>query len=65
MKKLNVPRALLFGAIAFLLMTIFWRAIGSLLSTQTAFEAWSFHTARKIVTIGFTAIAFVGGLKCE
>lgn len=62
-KKLNVPKALLFGAIAFLLMTIFWRAIGSLLSTQTAYGAWCFNMTRKIVTLGFTAVAFLGGLK--
>ena len=62
-KKPNYKKAILLGAAAFVLMTLFWRFLGNLRSPQDAFMSWAWDVARKLTTWGFAAMAFIGGLK--
>ena len=62
-KKLNFVRAIIFGAVAFVLMSLFWKFIGSLRSPQDAFMAWAWDVARKLTTWGLAILSFIGGLK--
>jgi small-conductance mechanosensitive channel len=61
-KKPNFVKAIVFGAVAFVLMTLFWRFLGNLVSPQTGYLAWARTLVRKLTTLGFTIIAFFGGL---
>ena len=62
-KKMNFVKAIVFGAVAFVLMTLFWRFLGNLVGIQTGYLAWSWNLVRKLTTLGFTIIAFFGGLE--
>jgi hypothetical protein len=64
-KKLNVSRALIMGAVAYVLMTLFWRFIVGHTGIQTGYEAWALNFVRKITIFGLTAFAFIGGFRCE
>ena len=62
-KKPNFIKAIIFGAVAFVLMTLFWRFLGNLIGTQAGYLGWSWNLVRKLTTLGFTIIAFLGGLE--
>ena len=62
-KKPNLIKAIIFGAVAFVIMTLFWRFLGNLIGSQVAYLAWSWNLVRKLTTLGFTIIAFFGGLE--
>jgi len=62
-KKMNFVKAIVFGAVAFVLMTLFWRFLGNLVGTQVGYMAWSWNLVRKLTTLGLTIIAFFGGLE--
>jgi len=62
-KKPNFVKAIVFGAVACVLMSLFWRFMGNLVGSQTGYLAWAWTLVRKITTLGFTAMAFFGGLK--
>jgi len=62
-KKPNYVKAVVLAAIAFVLMTLFWRFLGSLVGTQTGYLSWAWTAVRKLTTLGFTVLAFFGGLE--
>jgi len=62
-KKPNFIKAIVFGAIAFILMSLFWKFLGSLTGHQPVFMAWAWNVARKLTTWGFAILAFIGGLE--
>jgi len=62
-KKLNFIRAIIFALAAFILITLFWRFLGNLAGHQTGYLAWAWTAVRKITTLGFSAMAFFGGLE--
>jgi hypothetical protein len=62
-KKPDLIKAIIFAVCAFVLMTLFWRFLGNLIGAQFGYLAWSLNLVRKLTTLGFTIIAFFGGLK--
>lgn len=62
-KKPNFVKAIIFGAVAFVLMTLFWRFLGNLIGAQAGYLGWSWNLVRKLTTVGLTIIAFFGGLE--
>ena len=62
-KKPNFIKAIIFGAVAFIFMTYFWKFLGNLVSPQFGYLAWAWTAVRKITTLGATVLAFFGGLE--
>jgi len=62
-KKMNLIKAIVLGAAAFVLMTLCWRFMGSLVGTQTGYLGWAWTLVRKLTTLGAAVLAFLGGLK--
>jgi hypothetical protein len=62
-KYAKYVKALLMAVAAFAFMTLFWRFLGSFVPAQTGYLAWSWTLVRKLTTLGFTAMAFFGGLR--
>jgi len=62
-KKTNFTKAMIFGAVAFIFMTLFWRFLGNTIGTQAGYLAWAWTAVRKITTLGFAVLGFFGGLE--
>jgi hypothetical protein len=62
-KKQNFIKAIIFGAVAFIFMTYFWKFLGNLVGPQFGYFAWAWTLVRKITTLGFAISAFFGGLE--
>lgn len=61
-KQSNYIKAVVFAAVAFIFMTLFWKFIGSFIDMQSGYLDWSWNLVRKLTTWGFTIFAFFGGL---
>lgn len=61
-KQSDYIRAIVFAAVVFTFMTLFWRFLGSFVDMQSAYLDWSWNLVRKLTTWGFTVFAFFGGL---
>ena len=62
-KQSTYIKAVVFAAVAFILMTLFWKSLGSFVDMQSSYLEWSWNLVRKLTTWGFTIFAFFGGLN--
>ena len=59
-KQNNYIKAVEFGAVVFILMTLFWKLLGSFVNIDNSYLTWSWNLVRKLTTWGFTIFAFFG-----
>lgn len=62
-KQSNYIKAVIFAAVVFIFMTLFWKFLGNIVGVQTGYLAWSWNLVRKLTTWGFAIFAFFGGLE--